>query len=351
MAVLPSGMMNIGDLLKSLDPNHKLAKAANLMTQANELVPRLPIYEANNITHHRVTQIVSLGAATERALNEGTLPTKSEKAQHDEGIALVGKWNICDVKTAELSGDVGGFRAQETRLGTVSVSQRVAYLSIYGNQLASGGKQFTGFQPRLNSLTDTNIAQQIVNCGGSNTDVQSSMYLIRSGPDSVFLVHPRGSKTGGLWHRDYGLVPESSAANSAGVLTAGYHMAAYKDQIGWDVGLVVKDQRCVVRLANIQVGDFTGLTGTQAPTTFVNLPHQMMIAHGRLPIDVMGQDFWVCNRTVRTGLMRLAYEKSVPGLGVREGLTQLGQPTEILTFWGIQILLEDQIVNTEAVVS
>ena len=350
MAVLPSGMPNISDLLKSLDPNHKLAKAANLMTQANELVPRLPIYEANNVTHHRVSQIVALGAASERGLNEGTQETKSEKAQHDEGIAMVDKWNICDKKTAELSGDVAGFRAQETRLGTVSVSQRVSYLAIYGNQ-ATSAKQFTGFQPRLNSLSDANVAQQIVSCGGTTASVQSSMYLVRSGPDSVFLVHPRGSKTGGLFHEDYGLVPESNAPNSAGTRTAGYNMAVYKDQIGWDVGLVVKDQRCVVRMANIEVADFVGLTGTQAPTTFANLPHKMMIAHGRLPIDVMGQDFWVCNRTVRTGLMRLAYEKSVPGLGVRDGLTQLGMPTEILTFWGIQILLEDQITNTEAVVS
>lgn len=350
MAVLPTGIPNIGDLMKSLDPNGKLAKAANLMTQANELVPRLPIYEANNVTHHRVTQIVALGAATERGLNEGTLPTKAERAQHDEGIALVDKWNICDVKQAELSGDVEGYRAQETRLGTVSVSQRVAYLSIYGNQ-ATSSKQFTGLQPRLNSLTDANVAQQIVGCGGTTADVQSSMYLIRSGPDSVFLVYPRGSKSGGLWHRDYGLVADNSAANSVGTLTAGYHMAAYKDQIGWDVGLCVKDQRCVVRLANIEVSHFDALTSTQAPTTFANLPHKMMVAHGRLPIDVMGTDFWVCNRKVRTGLMRLAYEKSVAGLGVREGLTQLGQPTEILTFWGVQILLEDQILNTEAVVS
>ncbi len=350
MAATNSTMPNISDVMKSLDPNHQLAKYANLMTQANELVPRLPIYEANNITHHRVTQVVALGAATERSLNEGTLPTKHEKSQHDEGIALVDKWNICDVKTAELSGDVAAFRGQETRLGTVSVSQRVAYLAVYGNQ-GTSAKQFTGFQPRLNSLSDPNVAQQIVDCGGTTANVQTSMYLVRSGPDSVFLVHPKGSKTGGLWHRDYGIVPYPVAPNSAGTLTAGYQMATYQDQIGWDVGLVVKDQRCVVRLANLEASHFTALTSTQAPTSFANLPHKMMVAHGRLPLDVMGRDFWVCNRTVRTGLLRLAYEKSVAGLGVREGLTQLGQPTEILTFWGIEIVLEDQITNIEAVVS
>ena len=347
MAVLSSTMPNIADLMKSLDPDHKLAKAANLMTQANQLVPMLPVVEANNITHHRVTQVVALGAASERGLNQGTQATKNEKAQHDEGIALVDKWNICDKKIAELSGDVAAFRGQETRLGTVSVSQRVSYLTILGNK-ATNDLQFTGLLPRYNSLADTSVAQQIVDCGGleAATGALTSMWLVRSGVDSVFLTYPKGSK-GGLFHHDYGLVAESSASNSSGTLTAGYHMAQYKDQIGWDVGLVVKDQRCVVRLGNINPAHFTALTSTQAPATFENLIHKMMIAHGRLPLDVMGDDFYVANRVVRTGLMRLAYEKSTPGLGVREGLTQLGKPTTILTFWDVPILLEDQITSTE----
>ncbi len=344
MAVLTSTMPNIGDLMKSLNPDGTLAVAANLMTQANQLVPMLPAIQANNVTHHRVTQIVALGSASERGLNEGTQPTKHEKAQHDEGIALVDKWNVCDKKVAELSGDVEAFRAQERRTGAVSVSQRVSYLSIYGNQ-AVNAKQFTGFQPRYNSLSDVNVAQQIVDCGGTTASVQSSMYLVRGGPDSVYYVYPKGSQ-GGMFYQNYGLVAENAQGGVAGA-----HMAAYKDQIGWDVGLAVQDQRCVVRLANIEVSHFSALTSTQAPTTFANLIHKMMIGFGRLPLDVSGDDFWVCNRTVRTGLMRLAYEKSTPGLGLREGSTQLGKPTTILTFWDVPILLEDQITNTEAVVA
>lgn len=345
MAVNPTFAPNIGDLLKSLDPNNELAKAANLMTQANEIVPRLPVKEANNVTHHRVTQIVSLGTATERNLNEGTQPTWHTKAQHDESIALIDKWAVCDVKLAEMSGNVAEFRAQEYRASVVAVSQRAAFNVIEGNLAGTNPKQITGLHARLNTLSDVNVAQQIVNAGGTTASVQSSMYLMRAGLDSVFLAYPKGSR-GGFWSRDYGLVPDPSWGGVAGA-----HMGAYKEQCGWDIGLVVKDQRCVVRICNIEVGHFTGLTSTQSPTAFTNLPHQMMIAHGRLPIDVMGRDFWVCNRAVRTGLMRLAYEKSVAGLGVREGLTQLGAPTEILTFWGIEIVLEDQITNTEAVVS
>jgi hypothetical protein len=347
MAVLPTTAPNIGDLLKSLDPDNRIAKAANLMTQANEIIPRLPVREANNITHHRVTQIVSLGAATERGLNEGTQPTWSTKAQHDEGIALIDKWAICDAKLADMSGNVAEFRGDEYRSGVVSVSQRAAFNVVEGNLTGANPKQITGLHARYNALTatDANIGQQVISADGATASIQSSMYLIRAGLDSVFLAYPKGSQ-GGLWSRDYGLVADPSWGG-----TAGAHMGAYKEQIGWDIGLVVKDQRCVVRICNIQVEDFDELESTQAPTIFTNLPHKMMIAHGKLPRDVMGRDFYVCNRSVRTGLLRLAYEKSVAGLGVREGLTQLGAPTEILSFWGIEVVLEDQISNTEAVVT
>jgi hypothetical protein len=347
MAVLPTSAPNIADLLKSLGPDNRLAMASNLMTQANELIPRLPVKEANNVTHHRCTQIVGLGAASERALNEGTQPTWHKKAQHDESIALIDKWAVCDAKLADMSGNVAEFRGQEYRTSVVSVSQRAAFNVVEGNLLGTSPKQITGLHARFNALTatDANIGQQVVNCLGSTASVQTSMYLIRAGLDSVFLAYPKGSQ-GGLWDRDYGLVPDPSWNGVAGA-----HMGAYKEQVGWDIGLVVQDQRCVVRLCNIETSHFDALTSTQAPTVFSNLPHKMMVAHGKLPTDVMGRDFYVCNRSVRTGLMRLAYEKSVTGLGVREGLTQLGAPTEILTFWGIEIVLEDQITNTEAVVS
>jgi hypothetical protein len=332
-------------LLKSLGPDNRLAMASNLMTQANELIPRLPVKEANNVTHHRCTQIVGLGAASERALNEGTQPTWHKKAQHDESIALIDKWAVCDAKLADMSGNVAEFRGQEYRTSVVSVSQRAAFNVIEGNFAGTSPKQITGLRARFNALTatDANIGQQVISAGG--TAALSSMYLIRAGLDSVFLAYPKGSQ-GGLWDRDYGLVPDPSWNGVAGA-----HMGAYKEQVGWDIGLVVQDQRCVVRICNIATGDFTALTTTQAPTVFNNLPHNMMVAHGKLPTDIMGSDFYVCNRPVRTGLMRLAYEKSVTGLGVREGLTQLGAPTEILTFWGIPIVLEDQITIAETQVT
>src|SRR6188474_1701344 len=158
MAVLPTTAPNIGDLLKSLDPDGQMARAANLMTQANQIVPRLPVREANNVSHHRVSQIVSLGTATERGLNEGTQPTWHTKAQHDEGIALIDKWAICDKKLADMSGNVAEFRGQEYRASVVAVSQRAAFNVVEGNLTGANPKQITGLHARLNSLTDVNVA-------------------------------------------------------------------------------------------------------------------------------------------------------------------------------------------------
>lgn len=343
MAVLTSSSPNLIDLAKSLDPSGKLARFANLLSQSNEMIPMMPYVKANNKTHHRVTQITSLPATGVRALNEGTVATKEEKAQHDEGIAMFDQWAVCDVDVAALTGEIAAYRAARVKLGSESMTQKVQQVTIYGNQ-QTNPKEFTGMQPRFNSLTG-NIGQQVVDGGGSTADVQSSMWLISASPETVYYVYPDGSQAG-LQHIDFGMQVEQ---NQGGV--TGAQMASYKDQLKWNVGLVVEDQRHVVRIANLQASHFSGLTSTQAPTTFTNLLHKMMIASDRLPRGTSTDKFWCANRTIRTGLTRLAMEKSSNAIHVREAMNVFGRSVETLYVLGYPVLVVDQITNTEAVVA
>jgi hypothetical protein len=82
-----------------------------------------------------------------------------------------------------------------------------------------------------------------------------------------------------------------------------------------------------------------------------SLIHKMIIAIGKLPRDSMGDRFFVCNRTVYTGLFRLAMEKSVSGLGVYDAMNQFGKVAATLFFNGYPIFISDQLINTEAVVA
>jgi len=324
--------------MKELDPQGKLARMANLLAQTNQMLTMMPYVRANNKTHHRVSAITSLPATTERALNEGTLASKHEATQHDEAMTILDQWAVCDVSLAELSGNVSEFRARRVKTGIESMNQRAQFLSVYGDQSTSA-KQFTGLMPRHQT-----IGQQAIDCGGTGSDV-SSAYLLCASPETVYYAYPDGS-TGGLQHRDYGVQVEQ---NQGGV--TGAQMAAYKDQLTWSFGLVIEDQRCVVRLANIEVSDFTALTGTQAPTSFANLLHKMIIADSRLPMGIGGDKFWIGNRTTRTGFQRLAMEKSTNAVTIEPALTQFGKATEVLRVLGYPFLLVDQITNLETAIT
>ena len=160
----------------------------------------------------------------------------------------------------------------------------------------------------------------------------------------VYYIYPEEG-TSGIRHRDFGLVIEP---NQGGV--TGANMSCYKDEMWQEVGLAVEDPRCVVRLANIATGDFTALTSTQATTSMSNIVHKIMIGHDRLPKDVMGKDFAVCNRTVYTGLRRLAYEKSTAAVSVGTAMTAIG-PREAIIVDNLPIMLSDALTIAETEVS
>jgi hypothetical protein len=342
MAVLSSTSPNIVDVTKELGPDGKLARTANLLTQTNDLAKMLPITKANNNTHHRTNVVTELGTASERGYNEGIVPTWSKTAQQDFQIAMIGMWAKSDVKVAQASGSPEEFRSRDIKRKWEAITQRWQYLSFYGNH-ASDQKQFTGL---ANMAAYQTIGQQVIDCGGTTASVQSSMWLLDAGTESVYYVAPQHSQTFGIQHTNHGI---QVAQNQNGTTDA--HMAAYVDELALDVGIVVEDQRKVVRLANIEVSHFTALTSTQATTSMSNIIHKMVLGIGRLPRDTMGDRFFICDRTVYTGLFRLGMEKSVSGLGIREALNQFGKIQDVLYFQSYPVLISDQIINTEAVVS
>ena len=118
----------------------------------------------------------------------------------------------------------------------------------------------------------------------------------------------------------------------------------------WDAGLVVKDWRYVVRIANIDVSDWIGVTGTQATSAVTNLIKLMMRAIARIPNFSMGRAAFYANRSIQEGLMIQALDKSSNALGIQPALSQFGQNINQLTFMGIPVRGVDQLGIAETLV-
>jgi len=146
-----------------------------------------------------------------------------------------------------------------------------------------------------------------------------------------------------LIHEDLG---EQTVYNSDGT-----RMQALATRYQWKNGLVVKDWRYVVRIANIDVSDLIAQTGTQAPTAATAIIKLMARSLYRIPNMAMGRAAFYMNRTVHSGLSIAALDKSQYVLKINEGLSQFGMPYSWLSFLGVPLRRVDAILNTEAAIS
>ena len=155
----------------------------------------------------------------------------------------------------------------------------------------------------------------------------------------------KGSKAG-LIHEDMGLIDAFDSNNN--------RFRAYADHWQWKSGLTLRDWRYVVRIANVDISDLVGQTGTQAPTAATAIMKLMLRAMARIPAMGMGTPVFYANRTVKEMLSIAALDKSQNALAIEAATNQFGTvaPGSVgngtLRFFGVPVRTVDQILSTEA---
>jgi hypothetical protein len=224
------------------------------------------------------------------------------------------------------------------------MSQQVAATLIYGNQFANP-ERFTGLSPRYSTVTTANsqTAVNVLDAGGT-ASVNTSIWIVVWGADTLFATFPKGKITG-LQHRDMGEWPVQDSAGNT--------YQAYRDHFKWEIGMVLRDWRYAVRIANIDTTILTGVSAANLINFLVRglyrLPTQPVSAGTVQTSDTpevranMGRTVIYANRVVRTYLDLQAMNKTNVLLRIEEFD---GKP--ITTFRGIPVRTCDAILNTEA---
>lgn len=333
MATLGANVVTLADFAKRIDPDGKIAKIAELLSQSNPILADMSWKEGNLPTGHRTTVRTGLPTAAWRLLNQGVQPSKSTTAQVDEGCGMLESWSEVDKDLAELNGNVSAFRLSEASAFVEAMNQEMAQTLFYGNS-SINPEEFTGLAIRYSSLSANN-AQNIVVGGGAGSD-NSSIWLVCWGDNSVHGIFPKGSKAG-LVHEDLGLV---TVETSAGV--AGTRMRAYQDHWQWKCGIALRDWRFVVRIPNIDISNLV------AKSSNADLPELMIKAIHRIP-NMMGvRPVFYMNRTCFQMLDILRRDDIISGGGLTY---QNVDGQAVPTFRGIPIRVTDALVETESVVS
>ena len=340
MATLATTNLTLADWAKRTDPDGRIPVVAELLSQTNEILDDAVFKEGNLPTGERVVIRTGLPTVYWCALNQGIPNSKSTTAQVDEACGMLEARSEVDKDLAMLNGNTAQFRLSEDTAFLEAMNQTQAQTMFYGNP-STEPKSFLGLAGRYSTLTGT-IGTNVLDAGGSTATSQSSIFLVCWGDNTVYCPFPKGSKAG-LIHEDLG---------EQTVYDSGNRMQAYSTRYQWKNGLVVKDWRYVVRIANIESSVLMAQTGDQATTAVdTNIVNLMARAIYKIPNMSMGRCAFYMNRKIHAGLSSMALSKSQNVLAINDGLSQFGKPHAFLSFLGVPLRKCDQLINTEAVVT
>lgn len=333
MATIGTSAATLVDWAKRLDPDGKIAKMAELLSQKNEILDDMLFVEGNLPTGHRISQRTGLPTVYWRLMNKGVPTSKSTSAQVDEQLGQLAARSQVDEDLAKLNGNVSAFRLSEATSFLEAMNQEMASTLFYGNS-GTAPEEFTGLAIRYSDIGSGSPAnsQNILDGGGTGSD-NSSIWLIGWGENEVFGIFPKGSKAG-LDHTDLGLGDAFDADNN--------RYRAYMDQWKWQCGLALKDWRYAVRIANI---DISALVAKSSAADLIDF---MIKAIHRIPSIKGVKPVFYVNRTVFEMLDIQRRDDVISG----GGLTYSNVDGSITpTFRGIPVRICDALIETEAQVA
>lgn len=323
-ATIGATVPTLVDVAKRLDPNGAISAIAELLSLKNELIQDLPWESGNLPTGHQYTQRVGLPDVYFRLINQGVPPSKSQTAQVTEQSAIMEARGQVDRDLAMLNGNTAAWRSSENAPFLEAMAQKFATTFWYGNA-GTDPEQFTGMSTRYGLRSAAN-GDNIVDAGGTGSD-NSSIWFLGMG-EGVSGIYPKGSQAG-LQHEDLGVQEAFDAS--------GYRFRALIDWYQWKCGIMTKDWRNNVRIANIDISNMVAQSGQAVITT------QLIKAVARL-YEKRGVKIYM-NRTI---LQYLELEQraavSVGGqlsYDVIDGLP-------VTSFRGIPIRISDSLLETEA---
>lgn len=321
----------LSDVAKRLDKDGKIDKIVEMLENTNEILADMLFQEGNLPTGHKTTIRTGLPEVAWRMLNYGVPQSKSSTQQIIDSCGMLEAYAEIDKDLADLNNNTAAFRLSEDQAFLQAMNLEMASTLFYGDTTVHP-ERFLGLAPRFSTLDESKAptAENVIDAGGTGSRLTSA-YLVSWGANTAFGIYPKGSKAG--WqHKDLGEVTLQMTLPDG--RTGQYQ--GYRTHYKWDLGLVVRDWRYIVRLANIDPDNIDD-------GKLINL---MIEASERLPDLNMGRPVWYMNRGLRTRLRLARLNK----FNVRLD-TESVEGKKVVSFDGIPVRRCDAIVNNETQVT
>jgi len=321
------GSLTWAEVAKRLAPDRGTLAIAEVLEEEWPIFTHLPWVEANDNMSHREARRLSLPTPSWRKVNSGVAVTASRTTPVIDTIGLCEDYSEIDVEIINAFKDRKQARITEARAHLAGMRQEMDATLLYGSTNTTP-EEFNGLATRMSSLV---TAANVLNAGGSGSDL-TSIYVVMPGVDKVFMVYPRNSALG-IQQQDLGEVTVSDATTSKASTS---QFQAYRDHFVVKAGLVVKDDRCIGRIANIET---TGTTNIFDEDDLITLIHRMP----------KGLKHIYVNDTIAIQMHKAMKDKNNVSFEPGKGDGLFGQ--EVARCLGNPIYKADEILITESAIS
>lgn len=337
MAAKGSNLLTLADVAKSKDK--QIGKVAEVLVQHNAMLNDVPYMEMNEGTIHKEDIRSALPEVYYRKANQPIPASKTTTEERSfNGTQFESKSQI-DRDVAQRGGTdrIAYNRWNQAQGHLQAHAIELSNLMIYGSPAQSNRKTagFFDIYSTLNPAEET--SKQIIDAGGTGSD-NCSILKVHWGERSVFGIYPKGT-TSGLKRIDHSAggklvkIPGIDENGNPG------DFWGYEEEFVTNHGLVVKDFRQAIRIANIDVSDL--ISGINS----ADLIDLMISGNYKIDSEENGVGVWYVNRTIEAHLHKQALTKVGAGAGLTYENYQ-GKP--VLMFLGSPIRRMDSLVTSEA---
>lgn len=330
------------ELLRRTDPKGNVADIAEVLNQSNEIIQDIEFKEGNLLQGDEQTIRNGLPEVYWKQKGRGVPASKSQTATVTEVCAQMAAMSKVSCDIMDLNGNSAAYRKSEEKPFIESMGQKLAYTLFYGNG-TEPAEGFSGFATRYSTLNSSKAenAKNVIDCGGKNGKKLTSIYIVGWG-DGIYCPYPKGAKLG-LQTEDKGAIV---LPDDLGNLND-----YYVTMFNWNVGLMVKDWRCAVRLCNIDTDElFSGKgigSGDLKTAGSTNLLLKLDEAISKLR-KVGKQRYAIyMNNDVHEALAVIAARTNMQVIRYSEATTEYGDHSVWSSYRGYPLRLCDQISNSE----
>lgn len=339
--ILTSNLMSLSEIVKRVDAQGKEIPVANVLEKTNDFLPDVKFQEGNLINGDQFSVQTSKADVHWLHENVGIPSSHSTTALMTENCGKLGACSDIPSDLLEINAFDAGWRFREEKIIMESIAEKATQHFFYGSKKANP-ESFDGFGARYNSISKGQNSKNVIDCGGRTADGElTSIWLVGWG-DMVHGLYPKGTKAG-IQVNDEGVVwmDDGTGRNT--------QMKVNRTTYKWNLGLSVRDWRCVVRLANIPVQALRDGRGIGSGDVKVdkNLLMIMTEALYKIPANQRKGLRIYMNNDVFAGLNVIAQRSQSNVIKFMDASKEFGENGSWTSFMGVPLRQVDELHNKE----